>query len=164
MRAHRYCWYWVCLAMLAGCAGTPPLNTQGVDRSFKSTDALTQQQTGIGKRVLWGGVIVRSENLPQSTELEVLGYSQDRSHRPDTESAPQNRFLIAQPGYLETKDYAPGRTVTVVGTLQQIRDGKVDRFAYQFPVVAAEQLHLWPRSRERSAPGVNFGFGVGFGL
>lgn len=150
--------------LLAACASQPPLNTVGVDRALQVRDAVPRLPAAMGRRVLWGGTIVRSENLPQYTELEVLGYPLDDDQEPRLSAGAEARFIIQHPGYLETADYAPGRLVTVVGTLQGVRQGKVDQYDYRFPIVQAGQLKLWSAEKERGIPGFNIGLGVGFGF
>lgn len=152
------------LVFLSACSSTPSLETRGVNRSLTVPSVLAQEAQTNGERVLWGGVIVRSENLAQRTEIEVLAYPVGRDLRPNTHASSFGRFLIERAGYLETVDYAQGRTVTVVGTVAGIREGKVDRADYRYPVVAGEQLQLWPTEDGSRGSGVNFGLGIGFGF
>lgn len=149
-------------SLLGGCASAPKFDTSGVDSSVTPRTALAEASDAIGRRVQWGGVIVATRNLPQQTQLEVLGYPLDRSGEPDRSAAPQGRFLILQSGYLEPVDYAAGRAVTVVGTVARIEQGKVGEAEYRYPVVEASQLHLWPKETvyPRRDSNVHFGIGV----
>ncbi len=114
-------------------------------------------------RVEWGGVIVTAKNLRDWTDLEILAYPLDSAARPETEKKPLGRFILRQKGYLETVDYAPGRRITAVVDVMEIKEGFVGQAPYRFPVLNAEQLHLWPKNVRASAePSVRLGFGFGY--
>jgi outer membrane lipoprotein len=148
---------------LSGCATAPPLDTTGVDREVTPVTAMAYPGQARGQRVLWGGVIVSSRNLADGTELEVLAYPLTDAGEPDRTAEPSRRFLIAHSGYLEPVDYGPGRLVTAVGQVTGTRAGKVGETPYTYPVLAAEQLHLWPPQARRTDPAVHFGVGIIFG-
>ena len=73
----------------------------------------------------------------------------------------QNRFVVRHAGYLETMVYAPGREITVIGTLQDVEEGKVGDASYRFPVLKADKIYLWPLGENSR---VRFGVGVGVGV
>ncbi|PWG60971.1 Slp family lipoprotein [Sediminicurvatus halobius] len=146
---------------LVGCA-TPPLDASNADRDLQPRDAVLGDGAE-GRRVLWGGTVVGVTNEAEETLLEVLGYPLARDQRPDTDRSATGRFLIVEEGFLDPADYAPGREVSVVGPVTGTRDGRVGEHAYTYPVVAAEQLELWPRRRDTpTPPRVRFGVGVIF--
>lgn len=150
--------------VLAACAGMrPDLDTSDVDREITPTRAATAIEQARGHTVLWGGAIMSSRNLKNTTEIEVLGAPLDDLY-PNRSAEPQHRFIIVQQGYLETADYKPGRLVTVVGSVREARAGTVGDARYVFPIVDARQLHLWPveSERRRSEPKIHFGVGVIF--
>lgn len=146
--------------VLVACSTAPPLDTQGVNRALSASGAARQPTRVAGQRVVWGGAIVQARNLRDRTELEVLAYPLDAGLAPDTSAPAQGRFLADKPGYLETVDYAPGREVTVVGTVRGVRPGKVGAATYRFPVVTVQQLYLWP-ARPGWRSNAHFGVGVG---
>ena len=154
----------VVLLLLSACASSPGLDSSGVDRLLTPRGVTAAPQLAGGKQVLWGGVIVHTTNLKDSTQMEVLAYPLDSSERPQTGSDAQGRFILEQAGFLDPASYAEGRLVTVVGTLSGTRAGRVGESGYDFPVVSARQIHLWPRDSGAGGRGVNFGIGVGFGL
>lgn len=151
------------LLQLAACGTTPQLDTRGVDPRITTRQAVATPDALRGRKILWAGVIVQGSNQQDSTQLEVLAYPLRYNNRPDTYAAPLGRFLIVQHGYLETVDYAPGRALTVVGTLDGVRRGKVGEADYDYPVVLSQQLHLWPAADSTySDPQVHFGVGILF--
>ncbi|HKJ08864.1 MAG TPA: Slp family lipoprotein [Gammaproteobacteria bacterium] len=152
------------VALVAGCATTPPLDTSGVDRTITPSAAAYHPARFSGHQVLWAGTIVQATNLRHRTQLQVLGYPLDGSLGPDTAAKPQRRFLVEKAGYLETVDFAPGREITVVGTLHGVSQGKVGQAPYTFPVVKARQLYLWPTRSPARRSNVHFGVGVGVGV
>jgi outer membrane lipoprotein len=149
--------------MLAACASGPGISTEGVNETVTPRQATAEIQDLRGDEVLWGGTIVSSTNLENSTRLEVLAYPLDSAQLPETFANPTGRFLVAKQGYLETVDYSPGRLVTVKGTLTKTHEGQIGETEYTYPVVAADQLYLWPKEgvAEWRGPGLNLGIGVG---
>ncbi|MEX0607100.1 MAG: Slp family lipoprotein [Halofilum sp. (in: g-proteobacteria)] len=149
----------VLLLLAAGCA-SGPLKTEGVARDLDPGEGASPEH--VGATVLWGGVVVNSENLADRTRLEIVGYPLDEhSQRPLTEAEPQGRFLAYRDGYLETAEYGRGRRVTVRGEVTGSEEGRIGEARYTYPAVAVEQLELWQEPRERSSrPRFHFGIGV----
>jgi len=147
--------------LLSACAATPEFATQGTEPALTPKQAVTEAASLKGKKVIWGGAIINSSNLKNATRLEVLAYPLDGDHYPQTGQPAYGRFLLMKEGYLETVDYAPGRLVTVVGTLDGTRNGKLDESEYTYPLVQADQLHLWSKSG-KSETRFHFGIGVMF--
>jgi len=147
--------------LLAACAATPEFATQDTDPALTPKQAVTESASLKGKKVIWGGAIINSSNLKNATRLEILAYPLDGDHYPQTDQPAYGRFLLLKEGYLETVDYAPGRLVTVVGTLEGTREGKLDESEYTYPLVRAEQLHLWSKNG-KSETRFHFGIGVMF--
>ena len=143
--------------VLNACATSPEFDTAGLDATITPQKAVGEISTLQGEPVLWGGVVIASTNLKDSTQLEILAYPLGSNQRPNREQEPLGRFLAVKAGYLETTDYAPGRLVTLRGTLADNRTGHVGEAEYTYPVVNVAQLHLWSASLE---PRVQFGFGL----
>ena len=145
---------------LCACAAAPRFDTAGVDPTVTPQSPIATRDAGIGRAVQWAGVIVSSANQPQQTQIEVLGHQVQENGRPDLSGPTLGRFLILSPGYLETLDYAPGRLVTVVGSLGRPREGRIGESPYLYPVVWARQLHLWPPAPGYVWPTFYLGIGV----
>lgn len=149
--------------LLTACAATPPLDTRGVDARTTTRQAVATPDALRGRKILWAGVIVQGSNQADSTQLEVLAYPLRSNNRPAIDAAPLGRFLIVQQGYLETVDYAPGRALTVIGALDGLRHGKIGAADYDYPVVRAQQLRLWPvTNKTDTEPKFHIGVGVLF--
>lgn len=150
-------------ALLIGCAPKPVLKAEGA-RSDVAPSAAIASNLPNGTRVLWGGTIVATTNLKDATQMEILAYPLDKSQKPKTDATPLGRFMVIHPGYLESADYNPGRSITVVGTLAGTRQGKIGETEYTYPVVNPEKSYLWPRETVSSEPSSNVHFGVGLGV
>lgn len=150
----------VSMLLLGGCASGPRYDTAAVNLALTPAQAAA----ATGQTVLWGGLIVNGVNLQDATQLEVVGHPLRRWQKPAINDAPQGRFLVRVPGYLETAQYAPGRLVTVRGRIEELKPGRIGESGYTYPVVATEQVYLWPKEELVSdEPRLHFGIGVIFG-
>ena len=153
-------WLIVSLLLLSGCV--TPYDIGTADPRVTPVEAAKDVAGMLNPNVAWGGLIAAAKNLKDKTELEVVGYPLDSENRPDSNAAPTGRFLVTQPGYLETADYAPNRLITVVGRVTATRNGTVGEAAYVYPVVVASKMRLWPKpTAQQREPGFHFGIGVG---
>ena len=148
--------------VLAACATAPTFDTSGIDLSISPQQAVAESKALQGVQVLWGGVIISSANLKDVTQFEILAYPLSSDQKPDTERDPLGRFLAIQEGYLETSDYAQGRLITITGTLQDKRSGRIGETEYIYPVLNINQLHLWKKRGDASEPQFHIGIGVMF--
>ena len=146
--------------LLTGCATPGPYADAGYNPSVTPDMGIDTLKKHLGEQVLWGGVVIATRNLKNQTQLEILAYPLNSGQRPATGRSSAGRFLALHAGYLEPKDYAAGREVTVLGTLSEIQDGRVGEAAYTYPVIEARGIHLWPEQQSESQPRVRFGFGI----
>jgi outer membrane lipoprotein len=160
----RFCLYLIPLLLLVACASGPTFETSGVDRALSPRDVTAKPQPAMGQTVLWGGVILTTTNLKDSTQIEVLAYPLDTDESPLLDSAPLGRFILEQTGYLEPASYAEGRQISVTGTVTGTRVGRVGESDYDYAVISARQLYLWPMDAARDQTRVIFGIGVGYGF
>lgn len=150
---------------LAGCGSNPPrFAAEGLGTAVTPVEA-ARDDAVLGQRVLWGGVIVNSQNLADVSQLEVLAYPLNDRQRPNTDKAPLGRFLAIKPGYLETADFAPGRLITISGKIQETAAGRVGEARYTYPVVHIDDSQLWQREASEAGvrPRVSFGVGIMIG-
>jgi outer membrane lipoprotein len=116
-----------------------------------------------GRRVAWGGTVIRVENLADRTRLEMLAFPLDSNGIPDTGGRPAGRFLADYRGFLDPVDYAPGRRATLRGVITGSHSGKVGDAPYQYPVIEAEDVRLWTSGRSGGGwwpPQLHIGIGV----
>jgi len=151
----------VCCAVLLSSCATPPFNTE--EASVQLTPEQVKNEPDLAKgTVIWGGVIVSSVNLVDRTQFEVLAYPLDKRQRPINTAASLGRFLLQSPDYIETQNYAPGREVTAIGTLQGVTKGEVGEASYDYPTVTINDVHLWHPDNSHEKP--RFIFGIGLNL
>ncbi|MBT8061806.1 MAG: Slp family lipoprotein, partial [Gammaproteobacteria bacterium] len=103
--------------LLSACAGSPSYDRYGADGTLTPQTVAVRPQAAAGKQVLWGGVILKTVNLKDRTQLEVLAYPLDSGERPRIDDVPLGRFILEQDGYLEPANYANQRQITVFGTV-----------------------------------------------
>lgn len=151
---------------LVACAPKPlyktaPNLTQATPAAVSSTPESYAQVS-----VIWGGRIVALTNFADHTEVQLLAYPLDSSQRPQVkEGRAEGRFIAIVPGYLEPLNYPPGDLMTFSGHLKGVRSSKVGQADYVFPLVAADQYHLWTAEELRSPwSNVHLGVGVGVGV
>ncbi len=161
MRQTSLCLLLMLAGVVSACAHEPHFNLNEVDSALTPATAVRDPAHTREQTVHWGGTIIRTTNLKDSTRIEVLAYPQDDSGLPDTAAKTQGRFILLQSGYIEAADYAPGRLVSVVGKLTQTYPILVGEAQVILPVVQADQLYLWPRNAQRSKMQFHFGLGVG---
>ena len=152
------------LFIISGCATGPKFPTDQVLTRVTPAMVVQNNAAYIGKRVIWGGMIVNSTNLKAATRLEILGFPLTRAQRPTTSGRPQRRFLADHKGYLETVNYTKGRYVTVIGTISRNQPGRVGESKYEYPLIHIDRIYLWPvETPGTSRPRFHIGIGVIFG-
>lgn len=148
------------ISLLTGCASTPDFDITQVDQALTPQSVIAESALSLGKMALWGGTILDTHNLEDSTQIEVLAYPLDTSHKPVQENPPLGRFIIQHKGYLEPTNYAQGRLLTVLGSVSKSQSGKVGESSYIYPVINAQQLHLWSLYDDQNNTSFHFGIGI----
>lgn len=148
---------WVLI--LAGCASQPAGPVPPSPAQVAADESLHA-----GQEVTWAAVVIASENRRDSSWLELLAYPMDGRQRPVLDEPSQGRFMAWSKGYLETRDFRPGRSVTVKGNFRGLRRGQVGQGDYLFPTLEIQDLWLWPVESRRVEPQIHFGIGVGVGF
>jgi outer membrane lipoprotein len=149
------------ISLLTGCASTPIFDTSPVDKALTPQSVIAEPGASLGKTVLWGGIILDTKNLADSTQIELLAYPLSNDQRPLPDNRPLGRFLIRKEGFLDPANYAQGKKLTVLGRVGNSQQGKVGESSYTYPVINAEQLQLWS---EQSESETRFHFGLGIVL
>ncbi len=136
------------LFVLAGCGS---VMTTGVLKQVNRTITIPMVQANpagfTGQKVLWGGVIISSENTKDATIIEVLETRLTTRDLPSgVEQGSAGRFLIEVPGFLDTVIYSPEKAITVAGTVKGVTTKKIDQMSYAYPVVIPLEIHLVERA------------------
>jgi outer membrane lipoprotein len=129
--------------VLVACATPPAVLSGGAFSEVTVQDAQARDLTG--QRVRWGGAIVSTTPEKGQTCFEVVSRPLDREARPRRTDESDGRFVACATEFFDPAVYAPGREISVVGTLQASTVGKIGEYEYRFPRVAAEHVYLWPK-------------------
>ncbi len=120
---------------LAGCSVLSKSVMEGADRDITADAVQTNPEAFIGKKVVWGGLVLNSENLEKVTEIEVLETELSFDERPKDGSS-RGRFIIQSPGYLDTTIYSKGKKITVAGTVKGVERRKIGKMDYPYPIIS----------------------------
>lgn len=116
-------------------AGTPP--------PFQ--DLIAHPQEYQGRIVILGGYILETQNEPRATVVTILQAPLDFENKPKSRDLSQGRFLITTERFLDPEVYAKDRWITVGGRVAGVREQSVGGTTYRYPIIEAQELHLWPK-------------------
>lgn len=134
----------VAAALLSACASSPTIFNQPMPNAPDLKQVNQDIDRYKGSRVRWGGVIASLKNQQDETWIELVQYRLDRRGRPiDGDS--HGRFFVKIAGFLEPREYAIGREMTVVGEVTQTITQKIGTHNYVYPVVEVSggEFMLW---------------------
>jgi len=147
-------------SIISSCSTSPEFTTTQVDKTLTPQRVIAEPDNSLNKIALWGGTILDTRNLENSTQIEILGYPLDSSHRPLLDKKPLGRFIVLHSGYLEPATYSQGELLSVLGSIGANQKGKIGEKLYTYPVIKAEKLHLWSASDGRSNTRFHIGIGI----
>lgn len=153
------------LMALAACAPAP-IYKPSTNTVVTTPDAVAHEpEHYVNADVIWGGRVVEVRNLPDRSEIEIVGYPLDSSQRPKAEGGGWGRFIAVMPGFVEPFNYPTGALITLAGRVTGTRAGEVGQAGYMFPLVGVAQSHVWTADEMHSGhPNIGFGLGVGVGI
>lgn len=129
---------------LAACAGRAPEAIRQAPPGAPPPDEVRADAARFqGTQVRWGGVIAGVSNRADDTLLEVVSRPLASGGRPRETDATDGRFLARVPGFLDPAVYAPGREITVSGTVAGLESRQVGDYPYPYVRVNVEQHYLW---------------------
>lgn len=130
---------------LGGCISAFPEDAlQGVDRRLTVMELRAAPMgTYVNSRVVLGGEILETRPKVGETEIEVLARPLRYDDSPQRTDASTGRFLARSRNFLDPAVFAPGRRITVLGTLTGGEERPLGDLPYAYPVVEIEQIRLW---------------------
>lgn len=139
----------VILLLFTGCGSvvSKGLRDQAADGPT-FTEVLQNPDANRGKVVIWGGVIIRSENLKEGTLIRVLQKPTDFTGQPWDTDRSGGRFLALYRGFLDVELFSKGRELTVAGTVMGKRALPLGEIRYDYPLVEVKEIHLWQERRK----------------
>lgn len=96
-----------------------------------------------GEMVIWGGVIIETQNLTDGTSLIILETPLDSQGFPEDAEYSRGRFMARTSAYLDPEVYKKGRKVTMAGEVVGKEARALGETQYAYPVLSVRELHLW---------------------
>ena len=131
------------LAALAACAPISQDIRRQADASAPYSEIQKNPDTYLGEMVIWGGVIIETTNLKESTAIKVIQTALDMQQRPTDLDSSQGRFIIRVDRFLDPDIFKKGREVTVGGEVSGKETHPIGEIRYTYPVVRAKEVKLW---------------------
>lgn len=152
------------LIQLAGCASVLSKETlRQVSPNVSARDVLDDPERHVGQTILIAGNILRLENRPEGTFLEILGYPTTNRGYPDTAEPALGRFMLRHPGYLDALVFRPGRVVVAAGRVTGQHPAQIGETVHPEPLLQSLELELLPEHPIYYSP-IHIGFGFTFGF
>lgn len=137
----------VAAVLVAGCSVMPRGALKGVDRDITLDMVQTDPARYAGSKVLWGGIILNSENLEDATEIEILETELAFDERPKDGST-KGRFIVQTPGYLDTTIYSKNKRITVAGTVIGVERRRIGKMDYPYPMISPIDARVFEKMPE----------------
>jgi len=141
------------LLVIAGCAPalSKHIRSQATpDISFPELQASVEKYEG--RVVIFGGYILNTANNQDGTVLTILQAPLNSANKPVSADSSQGRFLVLSKKFLDPEIYSKGRKITVGGEVTGSRSRTLGNRDYEYPVIEALELHLWPKEDRYAGP------------
>ncbi len=107
----------------------------------------------ISKKVVWGGVVISTENKEEGSIVEVFATTLTKSLRPtgsynSTRPGKLGRFLIKTNDYLDPLVFKINTMITVAGEVEGVETKKIGEMDYKYPVIKPTEIKLFAESDE----------------
>ena len=116
-----------------------------------------------GKNILVGGLILATNARDGETWVEVLQNPLDWQNKPKDTDESYGRFLVRFPGFADPAIYAPGKRITLLGTVEGKKIQRLKEMDYHYPVLFPREHYLW-KPEDYGDSRFHFGIGVGVGV
>jgi len=110
-------------------------------------DILKTPERYTGTTVIWGGVIVETDNRQGGTYLIVINTNLDSGRQPMEKDVSEGRFIAFSKEFLDPAIYQKGREITVAGEITGSEELLIGEKQYRYPVVTVKEIHLWEESK-----------------
>lgn len=131
------------LPLLAACSTVPePIREPPSDGPGLNA-VRSQPELHLGQTVRWGGTIAQINNHPNASHVEIVARPLHRNGEPRQVDQSDGRFIAIIPGFLDPAIHAPGRRLTVTGTVLDTIEQPLGKTNYRYPRIAAQAYYLW---------------------
>jgi outer membrane lipoprotein len=115
-------------------------------------DLLSRPDTYQGRIVILGGYILETQNEPHGSALIVLQTPLGSQDKPKARDLSEGRFVVTTDKFLDPEVYARDLRITVGGRVAGVRELSLGGTTYRYPVIEAQELHLWPKEEYPPGP------------
>jgi outer membrane lipoprotein len=119
---------------------------RGVDRSLTLSVLRASPAAHRDARVMLGGEVIVTVPKPGATEIAVLSRRLGATGAPEAGDRSDGRFLVRTAKFLDPAIYAPGRRLTVLGTVTGTEERPIGTVPYLHLVIETERIKLWPKA------------------
>jgi len=132
--------------LLSGCAHVISKDLRAkADVSLTLSQVRQDPEAYKGKMVLWGGEIIETLNLRDTTtQIEVYQKPLGWRGEPRGVLTSEGRFLVLTDQSLDPYLFRSGRRITVAGEILGAKIKQLGEMDYRYPLLASKQIHLWP--------------------
>jgi outer membrane lipoprotein len=113
-----------------------------------------------GEVVMFGGRIIETKASSSLSEITVLQLALDINGRPVNPDQSGGRFIVQAKKLLDPAIFKKDIYLTLVGTLKGSKIESIGGFQYDYPLIEAIEIKLWPKGM-RTRPTIHLGIGVG---
>lgn len=99
----------------------------------------------MGKTVILGGYILKTQNLPDKTILYVLQTPLRFRDEPSGRDRSKGRFALIYDGFLDPEIYREKRRITTAGSVLGTLVQKIDKHSYTYLTLKSQEIYLWPK-------------------
>jgi len=138
----------VTVFLLSACAPFSNGIMQQVDTTVPFADVQKSPEHYMTRTVLWGGVIIETNNRKGETDIKVMQTALDMEKRPVNLDKSEGRFIIRYTGFLDPVIYEKGREITIAGDIIGKKSYPLGDIEYDYPVVRAKAIRLWKKRTE----------------
>ncbi len=139
------------IVLLSACSShIPPAIKQPLDGSPGIAQVRHQIDAYLSQKVRWGGVILRTENKQNVSELTIIALPLSKNGKPQSNDKSPGRFIAIINEFIEPLVYSSERKITITGHILRAETFKVGEFPYEYPIIQVEHYYLWPAEIERS--------------
>ncbi|MEM0911270.1 MAG: Slp family lipoprotein [Pseudomonadota bacterium] len=141
----------ILLAGLSACAVVPDeiaVNEGAQLVNFESVSTLDLKPPQSGQMARWGGEIVKVENKPDHSEIEIVFYDAQNTGKPNIGKNSPGRFIAVVPGFIDPLVIESGRLITVVGNIGNNIQGQIGEQNYRYPSIETQGYYVWQKTSE----------------
>jgi len=137
--------------LFAGCAVVSKEALREVDEGITLRMVQEHPENYIGKKVLWGGTILSTENKENVSEVEVL-QSELAFDKTPADGESEGRFIVSSKKFLDSNVYKASKRLTVAGTVKGTEVRKIGKMDYTYPVIVPFEMRLLDPVSEQKYP------------